>query len=78
MIAYCKSHDSVLTDFKRNYFLLNKQLILRHRRKILTADAMKRRARKNRTRRMCDLIGFKIAMNKVHYKFAILRFEILI
>jgi len=24
MVAYIKSHDSVLTDYKKNYFLLNK------------------------------------------------------
>jgi hypothetical protein len=41
MIAYIKSHKSVINDYKKNYFLLNKQLILRHIRGIEIAKALK-------------------------------------
>jgi len=67
-----------VTERYKNYFLLNKQIILRHRKGILTAEALVKRARKDRTRKMCDLIGLRSKIKLIYNKFALLRFAILI
>jgi hypothetical protein len=74
MIAYIKSHKSVISDYKRNYFLLNKQLILRHIKKIEMTRALKVQAKRSKKRIMCEIIPFRYFIKKIYHKFAILRF----
>lgn len=76
LATFMGNQQNLFTDHQKKYFLLHKQSILRETRKVWTKDALKRKAKKDKTTRMCKIIGFYLKVKKVHSIYANTRNQI--